>query len=96
MDLPDPPEGWFLKALIINERDNPPVGEAQGIWMVHLRGDGEYVYGYGASAIYAILDAIKRIDEGDAFEDLSGMQPTRIDLVEALGITPKKQRIGGF
>jgi hypothetical protein len=80
MDIPDPPEGWALRNL--NEEDISK-------WVAFLHTKGAYVYGYGATARYAILDAIHKIGEGEFFEHLSGMQPTTIDLVKALGIKPK-------
>jgi len=80
MELPDPPEGWGLKALIeINE----------GSWSAHYWGPDAYVYGYGSTARYAILQALERIENGDTFDRLSGMQPTAVDLVKALGIRSK-------
>ena len=67
MELPDPPEGWTLKSLIaIN--DNPPS------WSSQLWAPGCYVYGYGSSAKYALLDAIDRVERGDYFEAMSGFQ----------------------
>lgn len=80
MNLPDPPEGWGLKALIeIN------VGQ----WSAHYWGPEAYVYGYGSTARYAILQALERIENGDTFDRLSGMEASTIDLVKALGIRSK-------
>jgi len=80
MELPDPPEGWSLKALIeINE----------GSWSANLWANDAYVYGYGTSAKYAMLDALSRVENGDVFERLSGGRPTTVDLVKALGIEKK-------
>jgi hypothetical protein len=77
MDLPDPPEGWGLKALIeLNE----------GQWSAHYWGPDQYVYGYGPTARFAVLDSLGRIENGDTFDRLSGRQPTTVDLVKALGI----------
>jgi hypothetical protein len=87
MDFPDPPEGWGLKALIeING----------GSWSAHYWGPDAYVYGYGSTARFAVLQALERIENGDTFERLSGMQPTTVDLVKALNIkkpTPPVRRI---
>jgi len=63
MELPDPPDPWRLKSLIeINE----------GSWSAHYWAPEDYVYGYGSTAAYAVLDAIQRIENGDTFERLSG------------------------
>jgi hypothetical protein len=80
MDLPDPPEGWGLKALIEIHPSS---------WSAHLWASDTYVYGYGTSAKYAMLDALSRVENGDVFERLSGGQPTTVDLVKALGIEKK-------
>jgi hypothetical protein len=44
-----------------------------GSWSTQFWGPESYVYGYGTTARYAMLDAIDRIDCGDVFERLSGM-----------------------
>ena len=80
MDLPDPPEGWKLRTLT-EVCDNE--------WFVQLVGPGEYVNASGSTARYAIAAAIVKIEEGITFERLSGMQPTTVDLVKALGIRSK-------
>ena len=84
MELPDPPDGWALKSLI--EID-------EGSWSAQLWASEEYVYGYGASAKYALLNALDRIEEGNTFGRLSGCKPLEVDLVKALGIAkPKMER----
>lgn len=74
MELPDPPEGWTLKSLIEIHSNQ---------WSCHLWGPEAYVYGYGSTARYATLDALKRIGDGDYFERLSGMRKSTVN-VEAL------------
>ena len=81
MELPDPPKGWGLKSLI--EID-------EGSWSVQLWASEEYVYGYGTTARYALLNALDRIESGDTFGRLSGYKPLEVDLVKALGITKPK------
>jgi hypothetical protein len=80
MEIPDPPEGWGLKALIEINKDS---------WSASLWASDAYVYGYGTSAKYAMLDALSRVESGDVFERLSGGRPTTVDLVKALGIKAK-------
>ena len=78
MNLPDPPEGWGLKALIeINE----------GSWSASYWSAHAYVYGYGSTARFAVIQALDRIENGDVFDRLSGMET--VDLVKALGIRSK-------
>jgi len=80
MELPDPPKGWGLKSLI--EID-------QGQWSASYWSANAYVYGYGSTARYAVLQAIDRIEDGDTFDRLSGMEMSNVDLVKALGIKAK-------
>jgi hypothetical protein len=63
MELPDPPEGWHLKS--INE-----INEDQ--WSAYLWSPDEYVYGYGSTLRYALLDALRRIEQGDVYGRCSG------------------------
>jgi hypothetical protein len=81
MDLPDPPEGWELKSLITI---------SEGLWTAQLWAEEAYVYGYGTSPRFAMLDALQKIEDGDTFDRLSGMVKPEIDLVKELGIKPKK------
>ena len=84
MDLPDPPEGWALKSLI--ELD-------EGSWSAQLWASEAYVYGYGSTVRYAMLDALARIESGDTFDRLSGGEKSHPgELVKALGIGPAKPR----
>lgn len=71
MELPDAPQGWALKSLI---EINPET------WSCHLWGPEAYVYGYGSSARYAMLDALRRIEEGDFFARLSGMRKHSVNV----------------
>ena len=82
MELPDPPEGWNLKGLI--EID-------EGSWSAHYWATDEYVYGYGSTARYAVLDAFRRIEECEVFTRLSG-KPPEVDLVEMLNIKPEPMK----
>ena len=91
MELPDPPEGWYLKYLSLNEKDKPVIGDPpRGTWSAHITSacDGAYVYGVGSSPRYAMLDALTKIENEDVFERFSGGQPAMksVDLVKALGI----------
>lgn len=83
MELPDPPEGWGLKALIeINS----------GSWSASYWSANAYVYGYGSTARFAVLQALERIENADTFDRLSGMEMSNVDLVKALGIRSKPVR----
>jgi hypothetical protein len=84
MELPDPPEGWGLKALI--EID-------LGSWSASYWSANAYVYGYGTTARYAVLDALGRIENADVFDRLSGMEASTVDLVKALGIRAKPTNV---
>jgi hypothetical protein len=80
MEIPDPPEGWGLKALI---EINP------GSWSASYWSANAYVYGYSSTARFAVLQALDRIENGDTFDRLSGMEASTVDLVKALGIRSK-------
>lgn len=76
MELPDPPQGWTLKALLTTDET----------WTAQLWAEEEYVYGYGTTPRFAILDALTRIESGDTYLRLSGMTKEKVDLIKALGI----------
>lgn len=63
MELPDPPDGWHIKS--INEINDHS-------WSASLWSAENYVYGYGSSLRYAMLDAIRRVEIGDVYSKCSG------------------------
>jgi hypothetical protein len=86
MELPDPPEGWKLTHLI-------DIGEC---WQANISSTDCVITASGSTPRYALLTAIERIGD-ERFERVK-VSATRekFDLVAALGIKPKKERIGGF
>ena len=70
MELPDPPQGWTLKS--INEIN-------ENSWCTQLWHKEHYVYGYGTSLRYSMLDAIRRIEDGNIFDMCSGFAKTSED-----------------
>jgi hypothetical protein len=85
LELPDPPPSWHLKSLI---------ELASSSWSCQLWSPDAYVYGYGTTCRYAFLDAIQRIENGEAFDRLSGMShpsdsSVAAELAELLQIKPK-------
>jgi len=65
MELPDPPEGWNLKSLIEIDLNS---------WSALYWAPEAYVYGTGTTARYAMLDANRRIEDGNFFEHLGGVK----------------------
>jgi hypothetical protein len=80
MELPDPPEGWGLKALIEIDETS---------WSASFWSADEYVYGFGSTARYAVLDALEKIDWGQTFARLSGGKRPEIDLLKFVKLEPK-------
>jgi hypothetical protein len=80
MELPDPPEGWWLQDLNMTDKDK---------WATLIKSLDEWVYGFGTTPRYAMLDALGRIERGDTFGRLSGMAKTEIDLTKFLKLGPK-------
>jgi hypothetical protein len=90
MELPDPPEGWALKSLIEIDPDSAHA------WSAQLWAEDAYVYGYGSTARFAMLDALRRIDACEYFERLSGMARFQgVDISKALEAIPKAQPTKG-
>jgi hypothetical protein len=79
MELPDPPDGWQLKSLI--ERD--------GTWFAFLYSSTEWCQAAGSTPRYAMLDGLRRIEDGAVYMNLSGMKKRpEINLADLLGIKP--------
>lgn len=77
MELPNPPQGWSLKSLI-------EIDEQQ--WSAQLWHQEHYVYGYGTSARYSMLDALRRIENGDVYDKCSGFSKSSEDRKTRLSV----------
>lgn len=81
MELPDLPEGWWLKSLIDTE-------EPRG-WSVFAYSSDQYCQAYGSSPRFAMLDAIQRIANGAVHDNLSGFAAAKgPDILDVLQIKP--------
>jgi hypothetical protein len=82
MELPDLPEGWRMKSL----------SEEDGFWKIFAYAEGYWCCAGGTSPRYAMLDAIKRIEDGMVWANMTGgkMKDEEVNVLSYLKIEPKK------